>query len=167
MEVVRKRSIGRRQCRFLRALMAMGGSAGIPEVAARSRLTRTEVLQLIGALAERNLIGFGGGRVWIPPGEASHVAGLVRVWCRPGREPRRVRESVLEILGGRGPSTIQELADAAGVSYTAVHKAVTALEGEGKVEKAPGLGRGGRVVVRIRDDTREPAATAAGGQGRR
>ncbi|BDG60306.1 winged helix-turn-helix transcriptional regulator [Caldinitratiruptor microaerophilus] len=127
-------------------------------MAARSGLTRTEALQLIGGLAERNLIEFGGGRVWIPPGQASHVAGLLRVWCRPGTETHRIRDCLLDILTARGPLTLRELAGVVGVCYTTVHKAVSALEEEGKVEKTQAFGPGGRVVVRIPGDTRAPAA---------
>nr|WP_264842026.1 helix-turn-helix domain-containing protein [Caldinitratiruptor microaerophilus] len=136
-------------------------------MAARSGLTRTEVLQLIGALVERNLVEFGGGRVWIPPGQASHIAGLLRVWCRSGTETHRIPDCLLDILTDRGPLTLRELADAAGVSYTTVHKVVTALEGEGKVEKAPIVGPGGRVVVRIPGDTRAPAAISSESHKRR
>lgn len=143
-------------------LMEMGGGGNIADVAARSEFTQAEALQLIETLIRRNLIDFDGDRVWIPPGEADHVAGLVRVWCRSRMKPHCIRDCVLEILANRGPLTVRGLADAAGASYKAVSKAVTALEAEGKVEKVPAFRAGGRRVVRICGDCREPATSTTG-----
>lgn len=160
MEAGQRRSIGKRQCKVLQELIRTGGSGSINDVAKRSGFSRTETIKIVTNLASRNLIKLDGDRIWIPSDERNHIAGLLRIWCRSQRKANHIHESIVELLTEHGPLTMRGLADAAGMSYTAVHRAVVILEKEGKVEKVPVVESINQIVVRIRGDRRQPEASA-------